>query len=58
MNKKLVVILLAALLFIGASGGLAAEESADTDDYEVIDLQQVQSHTTLCGEGNGGGAPG
>ncbi len=55
MNKKLVVILQVVLLFGGASTILADEESTNTDNHELTELQQPDSHTTLCGEGNGGG---
>ena len=58
MNKKVLVILLVALL-LTASTVLAVEENIDTPDHHgITELQQPESHTTLCGEGNGPGNPG
>jgi len=63
MNKKLVVILLIAFLFVGGVISLFADEEAvpskDTaDNHELREPHIPKSQPNPCGEGNGPGNPG
>lgn len=63
MNKKLVVILLIAFLFVGGAISLFADEdtapSKDTaDNHELVEPHILKSQVNPCGEGNGPGNPG
>ena len=60
MNKRLVVILLVAFLFVVGAISLFADEEAvpskDTaDNHELIEPHIPESQPNPCGEGNGGG---
>lgn len=64
MNKKIVILLLVAFLFIGGTINLFADEEPtkeDTsDNYGLTELQLMNPSANPCGgsEGNGGGNPG
>lgn len=62
MNKKLVVVLLVAFLFVGGAISLFADEDTPpgetTDTHELIKPHVPESQTNPCGEGNGPGNPG
>ena len=60
MKRKLVVVLVVALLFFeGAVSLLADEQDTPTENVqELHELTGEDPDVTLCGDGNGGGIPG
>jgi hypothetical protein len=60
MNRKMIAILFAALLFIGGAASLLADESQEPTEqtFEITDPLPLESPPTLSGIGNGGGNPG
>ena len=57
MNKKVIAVLCAALLFIGGVTSLLANESQDSsgNSYELTEPLTPDPPPTLSGIGNGGG---
>ena len=60
--KKILIILLVAVLLLGETISLLAAEGTTSqedsqENYEFVN-PLLDSPSTLCGEGNGGGNPG
>jgi hypothetical protein len=60
MKRKLVVVFVVALLFLGGTVSLLADEQdAPTENVtELHELTEPDPDVSLCGDGNGGGIPG
>lgn len=59
MNKKVIGILIVALLFFGGAANLCADEldtpTEDTAELHEPTVSLTEPDVTPCGDGNGGG---